>query len=471
MRKKNGIISLIAVVTVIRLLISFILLPNNTTSDDKNNFLTQALGLGILPAIGAAILDPIHTWNHLEEACFWLDNTPTLWEDSLSGGVGGSSDAPSMRDYSALYTPGTRIVAPPLVVAFLGETLVCPKSAIFLRRLLQQVILLIADGIGAYCIYKVGWRILEMEQHSNEAEMERHTILNEKMRNLDGSYPDKFVVPGILCPPRGWVFGFPSKGLSPEEESNGKKQTEDEENEDSIAKFRLLSMVKEEPPIPPGRGDSYLDEDDVADKNKGQKKGGKKKNVHTVTIKPWEIPASIDRESIITLEQLPLIASALYFCNPISMLANATGSIRSLYDVILLLSFYYATMKPIGISKEGSPIKVPSATKVALALALATYADTGYAMFLLPILLWRGLNQAAPSGPRDIFIAQHRDWKTVFVLYFIYSVGLHYFASLLVGGDRDVYRNVMIQTMLPNIAFVQLDDSGSVPGPCMGLHW
>jgi len=66
---------------------------------------------------------------------------------------------------------------------------------------------------------------------------------------------------------------------------------------------------------------------------------------------------------------------------------------------------------------------------------------------------------------------QHRDWKMVVLLFLFYFGGMHYFASMLVGGSTGTYGKVMIQTMLPNLAFVQQDGSGSVPGPSMGLHW
>jgi phosphatidylinositol glycan class U len=59
----------------------------------------------------------------------------------------------------------------------------------------------------------------------------------------------------------------------------------------------------------------------------------------------------------------------------------------------------------------------------------------------------------------------------VLVLFIVSTAGLHYLASLLVGGDSSAYRRVLVQTILPNVAFVQQDGSGTVPGPSMGLHW
>ena len=175
----------------------------------------------------------------------------------------------------------------------------------------------------------------------------------------------------------------------------------------------------------------------------------------------------LDREPLLLLDQVPIIASLCYFGNPISMLANATGTLRSLWDALLLLSLYYSTMPVTDLAKEGVSNKIPSATKVAMFLALATYADAGYAMFLFPILLWRGLLQS----PTLISKAQHYDWKSVLLLYILHLGGLHYFASLLVGDGPSAYKKVLVQTILPNVAFVQQDSSGSVPGPSMGLHW
>jgi phosphatidylinositol glycan class U len=59
----------------------------------------------------------------------------------------------------------------------------------------------------------------------------------------------------------------------------------------------------------------------------------------------------------------------------------------------------------------------------------------------------------------------------VLSLYISYLIGLHFLASLLVGGNSSEYKSVMTQTILPNVAFVDQDKSGSVPGPSMGLHW
>jgi len=451
---------ILVVATIIRLVISFIIFPNqNTIDNDNNNILTQTLGPGILQAIGAAILDPIHTWDHLQESCFWLENTPSLWTDTLSYVTSSSSDSASFVNYSAIYTPGTRIAAPPLVVAFLGETLVCPnKLSIYLQFIIRTILLLVADGVGAYCIYKLGWRILETENSSNEAEMERHTLLSDKMKKIGGSSPPDLVIPEVLFPERGWVVDLPTKVENVL--GDDKVQTNDETAAFDLQKeLNRLSMVKEEPIKPAGRGDSYY--------NEVENDALKRHHPQQTTNKSTTI---VHKEPIIRLDQLPLIAAILYYCNPISMLANATGSIRSLYDAILLISFYYATLKTTILTKEGIPMKIPSTTKVSICLALVTYADTGYCMFLLPILLWRGLFKDA-SAPVSIQRAQHHDWKMVLCLYFLYLGGLHFLASLLVGGDLTFYRAVMIRTILPNIAFVQQDDSGSVPGPCLGVHW
>ncbi|KAL7535290.1 hypothetical protein ACHAXR_006391 [Thalassiosira sp. AJA248-18] len=414
----NSVVFILSVATIIRLIVTFVLFPSNDATTDHDNILTHALGPGILPAIRAAISDPVHSWDHLEEACFW---------GSVGGGIGSG-----MR-YSSIYVPGTRIVAPPLVVTFLGETLVCSRSVFM--QLVQKLLLLIADAIGAYCIYHVGQRVFEMETWSNEAEMERHTKLSEmKKENRVGKFNDDLIVPGVLLPEKGWIVGLSSKIIP---------------NEESV----IDETVK--------NGASAADDDN-------QQKLGDRNDDNTNDIDTVH-PSSVDRKPIIALDQLPMVISLMYYCNPIAMLANATGSIRSLWDALLLLSFYYATMPSI-IIKEGIPIKLPSATKAACSLALATYVDVWYGVFLVPILLWRGVVRGAQT-PATIQRGQHRDWKTMLLLYLSYFGGLHLFASLLVGGDPGTYKNVLVQTMLPNVAFVQEDDSGSVPGPSMGLHW
>jgi hypothetical protein len=421
---KPLVVSIVAASTVLRLLISFVAIPN--AIKDGDGIISGALGPGIVPAIGAAILDPVHTWNHLEEACFWLESSPFAWTESWIRGD------ESVAGYGAIYSPGTRIVAPPLVVAILGETLVCPGSKFM--RAIQTLLLLLADAIGAYCLYHLGKRIFEIEDMGNEAEMERRTILSDKNIGGEGKLNDDLVIPGILRPERGWIVNLPSKILPPDE------------------------CLIESSAIDTSSADSNQPE--CVKKNDGCSKV----NVSTPST-------SLNREPLLSLHQLPIVASLLYFSNPISMLANAIGSLRGLWDSFMLLSFYYATIPPIKISKGGLPIKIPSATMTAVSMCMATYADVGYAAFLLPILLWRGLFSCGKAGGATLLRLQHRDWKQVLVLYIVHLGGLHYFASLLVGGDFSAYRKVLASTVLPNIAFVQKDFSGSVPGPSMGLHW
>lgn len=414
----NSVVSIVAAATALRLLVSVALFSSNGgPADYDDSLIGRALGPGILPAVGAAIVDPKQTWGHLREACFWLENSPSSWSDDGTGDTGFEA-APV--GYSSVYTPGTRVVAPPLVVAFLGEPLVCPKSTV-IHGMIRVLILLLADCVGAYCIYQVAKRTLNLEATGNEEEMERHTILST-MNDCDGEgkFNGELVIPDILRPERGWIIGLPSKTL---------------------------------PSGDRGAKDATKSTDDTA----------KDADTRTSLVEGSEGP-------LFALDQLPMLASLVYYCNPVSMLASALGSMRSLWDALLLLSFYYATMQPTTVSKEGIPVKIPSAAKAAMFLAAASYADTGYAMFVLPVLIWRGfcgsMHTAAKVGR-----ARHHDWKTVLSLYIMYSGGLHYLASMLVGGEPDAYRKVMVQTMLPSVAFIQHDDSGSVPGPSMGLHW
>ena len=406
------IVSILAVATVIRILLVSHCIGSGSI------ILSQVLGPGIVPAISASVLDPVHTWDHLAEACFWLDNSPSMWTIDVNSSryhVGG---------YRAIYTPGTRIVAPPLVVAFLGETLVCPddNQLLSLRKVIQAILLLVADIIGAYCIYHLGKRVLEMEDMTSEAEMERQTILCDKIIKNDeeGKCNKQLVIPGILRPERGWIVDFPSKILSPE-----KVLTESSLNDDAVS-----------------NGDGVTS---------------------TIILD--------DRDPLIVINQLPLVVAVLYFCNPISIIAITNGSLRGLWDSFMLLSFYYATMPSITISKEGVPTKVKSSTMVAFNLSIALYADAGYVAFIMPILLWRGLCASTTTNSTTFQRTHHRDWKRVLVLFIVSTAGLHYLASLLVGGDSSAYRRVLVQTILPNVAFVQQNGSGTVPGPSMGLHW
>ncbi|KAL7536325.1 hypothetical protein ACHAWF_005437 [Thalassiosira exigua] len=411
---RSTLLLTISVATALRSLVSFVLFPSNTPTDN-GNLLSRTLGPGILEALGAAVLDPGHTWDHLQEACFWLEDNPAPWNGArtISAGAG----------YNAVYTPGTRIVAPPLVVAFLGETLVCPAGSRILR-FIQQVLLIIADGIGAFCLYHLGMRVFEMEKRSNEEEIERHTKLSE---SNDLKCNEDLVVPGIIRPERGWVFGLSSK----------------ERAEVNEAPVNALDATESKRQLREG-GKDYDDND-------------------TKGATPPELQQN---EPITPLDQLPIVAALSYFCNPVSMLANATGSIRSLWDAFLLISLYYATMPSSMMTKEGMPVKIRSATMTGFSLALATYADVGYAVFILPILLWRGMLQDTSTPAM-----RHRDWKYVLVLYLFHLGSMHFLASKLVGDGPNLYSSVIVQTILPDVAFIQQDSSGSLPRPSMGLHW
>eukprot|EP00574_Skeletonema_japonicum_P009606 CAMPEP_0201737540 /NCGR_PEP_ID=MMETSP0593-20130828/42634_1 /ASSEMBLY_ACC=CAM_ASM_000672 /TAXON_ID=267983 /ORGANISM="Skeletonema japonicum, Strain CCMP2506" /LENGTH=586 /DNA_ID=CAMNT_0048231533 /DNA_START=77 /DNA_END=1833 /DNA_ORIENTATION=+ len=388
-----------------------------TSFAPTTDFLTQAFGAGILPAIRASILDPVHTWDHLEEACFLLQNKVSIWgDDEYRSG------------YRAIYAPGSRIVAPPLVVAFLGELFAPLKSSDALFWILQRLLLLVADIIGAYCIYQIGKRVYVMENDSIEAEIERDTKNCKMNLNLSSVVPEK------IRPARGWIFGLSNQVL-----------------DDFIA--------DEKSPADASGNANGME----------QQKNGK----HLTKLDQSSSRQHLNREPILTLGQVPLLVSLLYFSNPVSMIANSTGSLRSIWDALALTSLYYATKPPSTNSKEGIPIKVESASSAATYLALATYVDVGYATLLVPILLWRGMlrgyyqQKSSMKSQRG----QNNDWKSVLTLYICYLIGLHYLASLLVGGDSNEYKSVMVQTMLPNVAFVDQDQSGSLPGPSMGLHW
>ena len=382
--------------------------------DDK--FLSGVFGSGTLPAIRAALTDPNHTWGHLTEACFWLGHVPS----SLDG-------RPPASVYSGIYTPGTHVAASPLVLAYLGETLVCNETA--WHRTAQQLLLFAADVLGACCIYFVGKRIIQLESRSREAEIEAST-LKEAIDN-DKETVREGVIPERVRPERGWVFGLPQKIKRPPE--GAKKEPECEKG--SCSNGSATTHVNGD------AGDAHPDEANEL---------GKK------------------RKSMLSLDQIPIIASTCYFCNPVSIIANSIGSLRSLWDALLLISMYYATRPATRLASDGAPVKVPTASKLAISLALASYADVGYAVFLLPILLWRGM---FVDMDRSIATRQGRDWRTVLVLFGAYLGTMHYFSSLLVGGDLGSYTQVLRQTALRDVAFVQLDNSGSVPGPSMGLHW
>ena len=410
----------IIAVSALRLLMSFAL--------SNDIILTQIFGLGVVPAIRAAILDPTHTWDHIEGACFLLKNGVSQWRDERMQ---------LMTGYRAIYTHGSGITAPPLVVAFLGEMLASlskiPSPNIV--WIIQRLLLLLADAVGAYCIYHIGKRVYEMEKDSIEEEIERETkrcqAKTTKVNNLAGDANHKnkhnMIVPVKLRPIRGWIFGLSTLELDEEV---------DNKNENSSPHIN------------------------------GKEQNGSSTKLETVSLLSTQIAHRNQKEPILTLKQIPLLVSLLYFSNPISMIANCTGSLRSLWDALALVSLYYATKPSHTISKEGIPIKIKSMSSTAAFLALATYVDVGYATFLVPILLWRGMWRG-----HSHYKGQNNDWQGLLTLYICSLGGLHYLTSLLLGGGSDEYKRVMAQTILPNVAFLEQDASGSVPGPSMGLHW
>ena len=447
---KTAIISTLVISTILRLLTCVIFYG------PRNNILAQIGGPGLFTAIRAATVDPIHTWDHLEESCFWRENAPSPW---ISMGEKGGEDGlrvdnPSTTGhYGDIYTPGTRIVLPPLVFAFLGETLVCPGGVTtdvpkLLLWILQRLLLLVADGIGAWAIYQMGKRIIHMDELSDEEDMERQTQQSEM--NDEKNY-GKLVVPGMLRPEMGWIFGLSTKIINQEHifETDGDNKT------------KIENGIK-------NNANNTVDGNGVNQKQQNNNHRTASKEV-SVNKDSNQKAQKIPKELILTPQQLPLIAALFYFINPIAMIANAIGSLRGVWDALFLLSLYYAVTSPVKMTKEGIPTKIPSASKSAFCLALATYVDVAYGMFILPILLWRGILPArqAKKIQRDL----HRDWKSFICLYAFHLICLHILASVLVGGDWTTYRKVMLRTILPNVAFLEQDESGSVPGPSMGLHW
>ena len=160
------------------------------------------------------------------------------------------------------------------------------------------------------------------------------------------------------------------------------------------------------------------------------------------------------KPAILSLQQLPFVISTIYLSNPISILA-ATHSLRSVWDMFLLISLYYTT-SPI-LNDEASNQR-PTGAKCGFFLALATYADVAYGVFIIPILLWRGLTkQQSERCPSN-------NWKAILILFVVYYGSLQVLATY-------IFEESTVKRIVPNVTFVELDDSGSYYGPNIGLHW
>ncbi|KAL7469561.1 hypothetical protein ACHAXS_009814 [Conticribra weissflogii] len=501
---KKSIIALTITLSLILRLLTTLLFyqssnnPHYGQSTVNNHVLNQLGGPGLLPAIKAALADPIHSWDHLEEACFWKEH-PTVENGS----------------YAGIYAPGTRIVLPPLVVALLGETLVCPgqvdgtiaynvkETTRLWLWILQRLVLLIADGIGAWSIYHFGKRVIHLEEQTNEAEMERETANHQRMleqREIraetsgktlkedslrpkhdepKGDILTRLVIPGVLRPERGWIFGFSSKIARVEKNQDNHKKDAPGANSTDIPNQGTTVHANNN-----SRDENKdLGENDVSDSTeKCHDSVSPIKNIEVSGTNPSNATATSSQtknkhpiEPFLSVEHLPLLTALLYFFNPISTISNSVGSLRGIWDALFLLSLQYSASAPFTLTKEGMPIKVPSASKTALFLALGTYADVAYAMFLMPILLCRGFwsSESAPTDKmkKNFQRGLARDWKTILGLYLFYLGCLHLLASILVGGNWNEYGKVVLQSSLPNVAFLEQDGSGSYPGPNMGLHW
>jgi hypothetical protein len=346
-----------------------------------------------------AIIDPLHSWDHFAESCFWKRHSGGSW--------------------ASMYEMGTRVSLPPLIFVLLEPF--CDSSTNFASRLLQ-VIVMAADLIGAHCIYRLSKSVLYSEGESDEAEMEQRTILSKDYTICGGQ---DGVIPGVLRPERGWVFGLPNKIYRGEEAQAIQASCDNKSNEmDEIDTISKNGALKENQKI------------------NGQSSEGSKQNE--------------TQPPIMSLQQLPLLSSVLYLVNPISILA-APNSFRSLWDMLLLLALYYASFgNNVTNTKTGA--------KCAFFLALATYVDAYYAVFLVPILLWRGLLERKKKSLCN-------DWKRVMILFVAYYGALHGLAFCSMGGNGLKYKKILVRTLLPNVAFVEEDTSGSYAGPSMGVHW
>ena len=252
-------------------------------------------------------------------------------------------------------------------------------GGLFAASIVRQWLVLAADVIGAICIFNLGKAILQSE--IEESKLEYQTSSNGK---------NDLLIPGVLRPERGWIFGLPSK--IPREEGAG------EFNETH------------------GR--------------------------------------AAHKRPILSIQQMPVIASALYLLNPVSALA-AMKSLRSLWDMLLLISFYYAVHPILNVGTNSSK----TGAKCAFFLSLAAYFDIAYGVFLVPILIWRGL-----CGNQSLEKSRHCDWKVVLVLFSTYYCMLQLISMYAT-------KEGLMKRVLPNLAFVELDESGSFYGPNIGLHW
>jgi hypothetical protein len=137
----------------------------------------------------------------------------------------------------------------------------------------------------------------------------------------------------------------------------------------------------------------------------------------TVTANATKSDASL----LVNWNDLPMLIAHFYFVNPITILASAgvgntlneNGCCYQNLPILVLLSSLVEACRHK--SKQSSVIYIT------FTLAVATYMECHYAIFLIPILLWQ---------------CSHQRRKLIIGFYLIFTVVLQFLSILLVGSDH-----------------------------------
>jgi hypothetical protein len=130
------------------------------------------------------------------------------------------------------------------------------------------------------------------------------------------------------------------------------------------------------------------------------------------------------KDSLLDLNDLPLLIAQLYYCNPITVLAGSGMSMGACFQNLRLLFLMGALAT--SYSAGGSVIMT------SFSLAAATYLDIHCAIFLVPVALIMG--------------NKNRSSVTVVALFGLFSVALQALSMMLTGSDD--YLSVVISTHL-----------------------
>lgn len=283
----------------------------------------------LAPFWTSILIRPYETWHHIREA----QAVRTLF---------ASNTGESLLFRNAYR--GSYIHVPPLVLAALESMLeyVCPTNPHMQSFVLGVLLHLVDLGI-AIKIVQLGTHVL---------------LSNAKLANVweDHWLP---ILPAPIRPPKAHIFALAEKEVEYTDEIPIKKLPETAENEKEEKGEEVAENEKTEEW-----------EDIPADDNNDDR------IQETIEEEPLYSTAS----PLFALSDLPLFAARFYYYSPFTALATGIGSTHQCFQNLWL--FFLLSSLEEGC-RQSSSISLS-----AFWLALASYVEVHYIVFLIPLALW-----------------------------------------------------------------------------------